>query len=119
MDIVLCAPLMESEELIKIIKMKKNVKIDGIINGSQLEEILHMKKYDVAIVALNGARGLEAIVKIRDFDKRLPIIWISNDEYFALISYRYRVHMFIQKPFKEDELLESIMELERGRIKWI
>jgi DNA-binding response OmpR family regulator len=60
--------------------------------------------------------GITAIKKIQALpETNMPVIIISgieNSEYY-LVNREIKYHTFIQKPFKMDELMEKVKEIER------
>ncbi|MCR4720429.1 MAG: hypothetical protein K5655_01755, partial [Lachnospiraceae bacterium] len=69
--------------------------------------------YDLAIVALDGAEGMEVV---REYTLRFPktrVIWISNDPYFAGAALRNHIYDFITRPVDNSWLEHSIREAAR------
>ncbi|MEG0382954.1 MAG: hypothetical protein RR514_07050 [Christensenella sp.] len=77
----------------------------------QREELLYgmrKKKYDIIIVDFAGALGMEAVIGARDEDGRVSIIWISDEEFFALQSYRMQTAMFLVKPVTAEQVKDAL-----------
>ncbi|MCR4721539.1 MAG: hypothetical protein K5655_07430 [Lachnospiraceae bacterium] len=69
--------------------------------------------YDLAIIALDGAEGMEVV---REYTLRFPntrVIWISNDPFFAGYAMREHIYDFITKPIDGSWLEHSIREAAR------
>ncbi|MEG0779020.1 MAG: hypothetical protein RRY95_01045 [Oscillospiraceae bacterium] len=64
--------------------------------------------YDAVVVALPGALGMEAVLGVRLLDPAVPLIWISEDEVFALESYRQRVNMFLRAPATTEQVAGAL-----------
>lgn len=63
---------------------------------------------DAALVALPGALGMEAAMGVRGMDKRLPLVWMSDDEVFAMESYRLQAQMFLLRPATEEQIADAL-----------
>ena len=67
-------------------------------------------EYDVVIVALNGAQGMELVLEYsRRFDDT-HIIWITDDPYFAGTAIRQHIYDFIERPYDTERLKGTIHE---------
>jgi len=69
--------------------------------------------YDIVIVTLDGAEGMEVAL---EYTMRFPgtrVIWISNDPYFAAMALRNHIYDFVTRPFDESWLEHSIREAVR------
>ena len=67
-------------------------------------------RYDLAIIALDGARGMEEML---EWSRRWPetrIIWITNDPDFAGMAMRMRISGFLPRPWREAELRAALKE---------
>ena len=115
MDIIICGNFIEidiiGEQIRSVVPKHTVVNIQECFTEEQLVKAVNRKKFDGAIIALDGAEGLEGVNALREHQKSLPIIWMSNDEQFALISYRYKVTMFLTKPYQLDELEEAMIRV--------
>ncbi|MEG0177954.1 MAG: hypothetical protein RR573_00215 [Oscillospiraceae bacterium] len=67
-------------------------------------------EYDVVVVALPGALGMEAVLGVRDLAAKIPIIWCSDDDVFALQSYRLFVSTFLRLPVKAEQVAKALMQ---------
>ncbi len=68
-------------------------------------------EYDLVVVALDGAKGMNVV---DDQSARYPdtqIIWITGDEDFASVAFRNHIHDFIVRPFKEERFAKSVKEV--------
>lgn len=79
-------------------------------------------EYDIVVVALNGAQGMElALEYSRRFDMTL-LIWITDDPYFAGTAIRQHIYDFIERPYDDGKLLETIRSVIPrclNRYKWV
>ena len=69
--------------------------------------------YDLVIVALDGAEGMEVV---REYSIRFPktrVIWISNDAFFAGYALRNHIYDFITRPVDRSWLEHSVREAAR------
>ena len=70
-------------------------------------------EYDVVVVALNGAQGMEFVLEHnRRFDDT-HIIWITDDPYFAGTAIRQHINEFIERPYDNERLKAAIHEAIR------
>ncbi len=79
-------------------------------------------EYDIVVVALNGAQGMElALEYSRRFDMTL-LIWITDDPYFAGTAIRQHIYDFIERPYDDGKLRETIRSVIPrclNRYKWV
>ena len=67
-------------------------------------------EYDIVIVALNGAQGMELVLEYsRRFDDT-HIIWITDDPYFAGTAIRRHIYDFIERPYDSEKLRSVVRE---------
>ena len=64
--------------------------------------------YDLAVVALPGAEGMEAVLGIRERFPRMLVIWITDDKYFAGMAMRCHIHDFLLRPVSTRRLEEAL-----------
>ena len=60
--------------------------------------------YDMVVVALEGAQGMETVL---EWSRRYPdtqIIWITSDRYFAGMATRQHIHDFILRPYQVEQI---------------
>lgn len=67
---------------------------------------------DVAIVALDGALGMEIVQEHRYRYPHAHVIWITEDKYFAGVAIRQHIFDFIVRPIPEIRLKETIKKLK-------
>ena len=78
-------------------------------------------EYDVVIVALEGAEGMEVVL---EYAQRFPdtnVIWVTSDPYFAGMAMRHHIFDFIERPFEKERIEQSIQEVIpkcRNRNRW-
>ena len=89
---------------------KKDLQIHLYKSG---EELLESKeKFDIIFldIDMNGINGIETAKKIRVYDKKVKIIYVTN--YTDYTSSAFSVHAFgyLVKPIKEEDLHEQLDE---------
>ena len=103
-----------NRKLIKSILEKMEYKIFFAINGKEAVEIYKQKQNQISLILMDVQMpkmdGYEATIKIRNFDKNIPI--------FAMTAYATKIHIekatksgmngYITKPFKYKELKKII-----------
>lgn len=78
---------------------------------SRREELLYRIRdgcCDAVLVALPGALGMESAIGVRGMDGRVPLIWISDDDVFAMQSYRLKTRMFLSSPTTEGQVADAL-----------
>ena len=80
--------------------------------GSAKELLDSVNVHDVVIVALRGVAGLQAVRTLREAKYMQPLVWIADEEEYALFSYRYRVAFFLLDT-EEPAVLRSALRRAR------
>ena len=78
-------------------------------------------EYDIVIVGLKGAEGMEVVLEYSQRYKNSRLIWISDDEHFAGTALRAHIYDFIVRPYEKDVISKSILEAIKtspGRNQW-
>ncbi len=70
-------------------------------------------EYDVVVVALNGAQGMELVLEYSRRFEDTRIIWITDDQYFAKTAIRRHIYDFIERPYDDERLNGSVLEAIR------
>ena len=90
---------------------------DPIVLYSNLGSGLY---WDVVLVALSGALGMEAATRIREEYPNKPLIWCSDDRLFGIHSYRLHCAMFLLLPITAEQVAAALTrcmgELEQGEL---
>lgn len=66
--------------------------------------------YDIVIVALDGARGMN---EVSEWSGRFPsskVIWITDDQEFAGVAIQNHIFDFIVRPYDHSRLKESFRD---------
>ena len=75
----------------------------GIMDGS-----FHLEhEYDIAVVGVDGAFGMELVCKYREMYGNTLVVWITDDRYFAGVAIRTRVFGFIVRPLEETQFQDA------------
>ena len=84
----------------------------GIMDGS-----FHLEhEYDIAVVGVDGAFGMELVCKYREMYGNTLVVWITDDRYFAGVAIRTRVFGFIVRPLEETQFQEVARKIVEGDI---
>lgn len=81
-------------------------------NFNRREALLYRLRdgnYDIVLVALPGALGMETVLGVREMDRGVPLIWASDDEVFSLEGYRLRVDMFLRLPATPHQYSDALI----------
>ena len=84
----------------------------GVIDGEYHLE----QEYDVVVVGINGAQGMELVCKYRELYGNTLVIWITDDPYFARVAIRTHSFDFIVRPFQGTRFREAIRRIKEGDI---
>ena len=109
MRIVLCVPLAEKDELETALRdAYAAVDRGGILivftdRVAFLEDIRE-HACDTVIVSWNGAEGMEIVRSVREYNGEVPLVWMSEDEYFARTGYWFHIASFVKKPASKEEI---------------
>lgn len=77
----------------------------------------HMeKRYDVAVVGVDGAQGMELVCKYRELYGSTLVIWITDDRYFAGVAIRTHIFDFIVRPLEGLRFREAVRRIKEGDI---
>lgn len=84
----------------------------GLLDGRyHLEE-----EYDIVVVDMDGAQGMEYVCKYRELYGSTLVVWITDDRYFAGVAVRTHTFGFIVRPFEEPQLRETVRRIREGDI---
>ena len=71
--------------------------------------------YHAVVIAMTGARGLEAAIQAKQLAPETPLVWWSDDENFALIAYQLRIPAFLSIDCSDQELYEAMEPIRKRR----
>ena len=89
--------------------------IDELWNENQLAQALRRSRYHAVVIAMTGARGLEAAIQAKRLASETPLVWWSDDKNFALIAYHLRIPAFLSADCSDQELYEAIKPITKWR----
>jgi len=119
MRILICE---DDEGFIKFLKKgleEEGHSVDTALNGEEGENLIRSHEYDLAILDVMMPRldGIELVRRIRSFNSRLPIIFLTarDDLSTKLASFDACCDDYMTKPFSFEELLARMRALlKRG-----
>ena len=79
----------------------------AVLNGHKRYDY----EYDVVIVALEGAEGMEVVLEYSERFADTNIIWITSDPFFAGTAIRRHIYDFIERPYDEERIRNAIKEV--------
>ncbi|MFQ8812175.1 MAG: hypothetical protein ACLR8X_03035 [Gallintestinimicrobium sp.] len=82
---------------------------------SRLSQALRRSRYHAVVIAMTGARGLEAAIQAKQLAPETPLVWWSDDKNFALIAYHLRIPVFLPADCSDQELYEAIKPIMKWR----
>ena len=68
-------------------------------------------EYDVVVVALEGAEGMEVVLEYSQRFSDTNVIWVTSDPFFAGMAMRNHVFDFIERPFEKGRIERAIREV--------
>lgn len=118
MEIAICAGQEDGRRLKQMLCFYTNdagsLEIDTFTRRESLLYRMKGKRFDVVIVALPGAVGMETAVGARQFDENVTLIWASDEAAFIAQSYRLRAAMFLSLPLVEEQVTEALRRVGLG-----
>lgn len=78
--------------------------IDSFENRESIVDAMIKNKYAIVIVAMDKAKGMEAVKHIHRLDGSTKIIWFSDDEDFAGCAFENGVKQFALRPISSEKI---------------
>lgn len=66
--------------------------------------------YNLIIITVDNALGMESVIAAKNCHPELPLIWFSNDKGFGLQSYRLDCAYFGTRPITVDKMKRCRMQ---------
>ena len=86
------------------------------MNAPYRDQLLPVSsRYHAVVIAMTGAKGLEAAIQAKRLAPEVPLVWWSDDENFALIAYHLRIPVFLPADCSDQELYEAIKPIMKWR----
>ena len=93
MKIALCTELRNAEwfesRLRSLFAGDGQLVIDELWNEKQLSQALRRSRYHAVVIAMTGARGLEAVIQAKQLAPEVPLVWWSDDNRPDRVSASY------------------------------
>ena len=119
MKIALCTELRNVEwfesRLRSLFDGDGQLAIDELWNENQLAQALRRSRYHAVVIAMTGAKGLEAAIQAKQLAPEVPLVWWTDDENFALIAYHLRISAFLSADCSDQELYEAMAPIRKRR----
>ena len=119
MKIALCTELRNVEwfesRLRSLFDGDGQLAIDELWNENQLAQALRRSRYHAVVIAMTGAKGLEAVIQAKRLASETPLVWWSDDENFALIAYQLHIPAFLSIDCSDQELYEAMESIRKRR----
>ena len=119
MKIALCTELRNVEwfesRLRSLFDGDGQLAIDELWNENQLAQALRRSRYHAVVIAMTGAKGLEAAIQAKQLAPETPLVWWSDDKNFALIAYHLRISAFLSTDCSDQELYEAMEPIRKRR----
>lgn len=87
-----------------------HVQYDVYHNGLDLLASINTHPYDVLLldILMPGFNGIETAREIRESNEKIPIIFLTTSQEFAVESYRVHAFDYLMKPVEQDALFETL-----------
>ena len=86
-------------------------------SGEEVLEAFRPGKFDLLLmdIYMDGMTGVEAVQKIREMDKAIPIAFTTTSTDHTLESYRLSVLKYLEKPVRQKDIndLLRLVKLQR------
>ena len=105
-----------SEQEYQLLRKIAEEEIDGIIVSQvRMDGHFHVEEdSDIAVIALNGAMGMEIMQTSQSRHPACRIIWITDDQYFGRTAIRNHIFDFIVRPYPDNRYREAFRRVERN-----
>lgn len=105
-----------SEQEYQLLRKIAEEEIDGIIVSQiRMDGHFHVEEdSDIAVIALNGAMGMEIMQTYQSRHPAGRIIWITDDQYFGRTAIRNHIFDFIVRPYPDNRYREAVRRAERN-----
>ncbi len=80
-----------------------------------LEALEQDALWDMLIIAIPGAMGMETVVSAKALMPKTPVLWCSDDAGFAVASYRLRCSLFMPMPLDPNDIDLALQHHITGR----
>lgn len=86
--------------------------LDGYASAEELEQVVWQdrNRYDLLIldIQMGGMSGIEFSKKLRQYDNRVSIIFVTSCEYYLAEGYEVQPIHFLLKPIDKEKLAEAV-----------
>lgn len=120
MQFAICVPFMKGDiwvERLEHLGAEYGLKVYEYTRPEELANQPGLLHLDAVWVVMDGAPGMEAVYRIRENHKTVPIVWISDDDQFRLIGYNLQVFDFEKNNCDDKQLLNIMQRYHREREK--
>lgn len=103
-------------ECIKKVSTIKNISIDIEVFGDGrdlVDYINHGSRYDIILldIEMKHVNGLEAAKSIRNVDKNVYLIYVTNYAGYSIEAYSVRPYQFLLKPIDEEKVCKYLSDI--------
>ena len=82
--------------------------IEYFENRQSIIEAMMKTSYEIVVVAIDKAKGMEMVKHIQLRDPKVQIIWFSDDKDFAGFAFEQGVRYFALRPISKENLEEGL-----------
>lgn len=88
----------------------EHIQYDVYHSGLDLLASIHTHRYDVLLldILMPGFTGIETAREIRGSNEKIPIIFLTSSQEFAVESYRIHAFDYLMKPVNQNALFETL-----------
>ncbi|NOZ76802.1 MAG: sigma-54-dependent Fis family transcriptional regulator, partial [Euryarchaeota archaeon] len=116
--------IVDDEEAIRmslsVLLRREGYEVDEAASGEEALEKIATNKYDIIIsdIMMPDLDGITLLKKVKEHDRRIDVIMITAYANMdrAIESLRYGASDFIQKPYKNQDMLDAVKRVMEDRM---
>ena len=112
LQIAICEDTKSDEErLLSILQVCAIPSVPTVFScGEAFLETFQPGKYDLLLsdIYMGGISGVETVTRVRESDQEIPVAFITTSTDHALEGYRLNVLKYIEKPFDQRDIEETL-----------
>ena len=112
MNIAICEDTRQDEEILLSLLKESQIPSECTVfrSGEELLEHYAPQTYDLILtdICMGGMSGIEAITRIREIDRDVPVAFVTTSIEYTLESYRLSALRYIEKPYREQDIADIL-----------
>ncbi len=103
--------MIQTEAYFHMTLASRKIVTERYVGGDSLSDAMQVKDFDLIVVMVSGAAGIDVIYAITDAKCDGRVIWINENPDFAYTSYRLGCGYFIKKPAKQSDITRALTHM--------